>query len=159
MRKQISGISYSGLKIPRYHRILMDDALTRQSVIFFFFLIFLWNHVFYLECSFSRGIFLLSNFRANLSEAVQIFGFPFSEIFCKPSILFVSSCSSPDSAPSYDILNLTDVANLSRILSRRVMHLISCSRFYSWRLVMIVSALVSMISFTQVKICTTCMYF
>jgi hypothetical protein len=36
--------------------------------------------------------------------------------FCKPIIIhlvcMVSPCSSPDSGPSYDILNLADVADI-----------------------------------------------
>jgi hypothetical protein len=51
-----------------------------------------------------------------------VFGFPFLVIFaCRlSSILFISSCSSSDSDPSYDILNLADVANVANSIPQSV---------------------------------------
>jgi len=57
----------------------------------------------------------LSNFRTNVLKAIQMtWEFSISCHFCKSIIIYpiymVSPCSSADSSPSYEILDLVDIA-------------------------------------------------
>jgi len=65
------------------------------------------------------SVMSMFNFRINVLEAVQVADDVWFPIFCgfrKPviihSVYMASSCSSPDSGSSYDVLNLTDVADV-----------------------------------------------
>jgi len=76
--------------------------------------------VFYPAWLFSRNVDVQLSYQR--FEGLRVFGFPFLVIFaCRlSSILFISSCSSSDSDPSYDILNLADVANVANSIPQSV---------------------------------------
>jgi len=52
---------------------------------------------------------LMSNFRTNVLEDFQMFGFPFFAIFVNHPVYMISSYLSSRSGPSYDILIVVDV--------------------------------------------------
>jgi len=90
---------------------------------FSFFFIFLQDHVLYfIQCACSPAT-LMSNFRSNVLEIVQVAGRCSVSIFhdfCKPVIVYpvyMACFHAPDSGPSYDTLNLieclADLANVS----------------------------------------------
>jgi len=70
--------------------------------------------LYFIQCACS-SVMSMSNFRTNILEAVQVISsVPIFCDFCQPTVIhyMVSSCSSPDSDPSYDILNLADAVGI-----------------------------------------------